>query len=181
MKAILLPLLFLVSMSAFAIQEGQSTMSAPTAATVSTEKANLTEAGFHYSSINDGSAFATVGLIHEFANGFALGMRGFLPMQYTKQSQAYMGQLVSRFILLNENDQMYIEGTMAQGFFNGTYSGMPFVTIGADYGYSHKINNQIALGGSLGIDYSNQRITQDDMTNRRTLYSKFSLNGSYYF
>src|SRR5665213_2080635 len=172
MKAIFFTLLCFVTSAAFAADDvGQITMVAPKAASVSTEKTNITEAGFHYTSINDGSAFATVGLIHEFDNGFAIGARGFLPMQYTKQAQAFMGQAIARFILLNEIDQMYVEGTIAQGFFNGTENGQPFATLGADYGYMHKFTDKIALGGSLGMDYSGQRITQDTVSDQRTLYS----------
>ena len=180
-SSIALLIVCLFSSFASAAETGQITMSAPRTESLSTEKSNLTEGGFNYTSLNEGSMFSTVAVIHEFDNGFALGARGFFPMQYTKQSQAYMGQAVARFILLNEIDQMFIEGTLAQGFFNGTKDGVPFVTLGSDYGYMHKFTDKLAAGGSLGLDYSNQRITQDTVTGQRTLYSKISLYGTYYF
>jgi hypothetical protein len=181
MKSFLITFLCFITTSVWAADVGQITMVAPKAAALVPEKSNITEAGMNYSSLNDGSLFATIALVHEWDNGFAAGVRGFLPMQYTKQEQAYMGQVLGRFIILNDIDQMYIEGTLAQGFFNGSNDGMPFFTLGTDYGYMHKFTDKLAAGGSLGLDYSDRRITGDTLYNQRTLYSKLSIFGAFYF
>jgi hypothetical protein len=188
MKSFALVLVTLFAGAAFAADTGQITMQAPKTQTLMEDKANITEAGFHYSSINDGSAYATVGVVHEFDNGFALGVRAFLPVEFNNQAQAYIGEAMGRFILYNEVDlamnsldQMYIEGTLAQGFFNGEGDGHPFVLMGADYGYMHHFTDKFAAGGNLGLDYSGQRITHGDYSNDRTLYSKLTLLGSYTF
>jgi len=181
MKALFISLLCLASVSAFALEEGQIVMTTPKVQNYNADKSNITEAGLTYSSINDGSAFATVGVIHEWDNGFGLGVRGYLPIGFQHQEQAYLGNVVARFIILNEIDQMFIEGSMGQGFFNGKNEGQPFYTIGAGFGYMHKFTDKLAAGGILGIDYSDKRITDDLLYNDRTLYSKVSVFGSYYF
>jgi hypothetical protein len=166
---------------AFAAQEGEITMksTAPAAPGLSS---NLTEAGFAYSSINNGSAFATVAILHEWDNGIALGARGLLPMQYTKQASAYMGQLLARFMVLNDTNQIFIEPTLTQGWFNDTFKTMAFGMFGADFGYQRQINSQFAVGGRIGMDYSRQRITQDTiLSDTDVIYNKIAVTGAYYF
>jgi hypothetical protein len=103
-------------------------------------------------------------------------------LQYSKIAQAYLGELVARFMLVNEVNQMYLEGTATQGFFNDQQGTMPFLMAGANYGYMRRINSDFKLGASIGVDYANARITQDSFsTSSPIIYNKIALSGSYYF
>ena len=95
-----------------------------------------------------------------------------------------MGELVARFMLINDTNQMYVEGTATQGFFNDQYQygTTAFVMAGANYGYMRRINSDIKIGASIGIDYSTARISQDQLvTGAGIIYNKIALSGSYYF
>lgn len=183
MKSVVLSLVSIVSLSAFAASnDGALVISTPQAGMIEKPMgmSDFTEFGFQYSSLNDGSPYATVGMIREWDNGFAFGARGMMPMTYSKQAQAYVGQVLARFILLNTVDQMYIEPTLAFAHFNGDDSAN-FLMYGASYGYLHKFTKTLAAGGSLGVDYANSRVTRDTVLSQGTLYNKFSVVGSYYF
>lgn len=182
MKLLLVTLLAAFATTAFAAEEGQITMANPEPTTNSLWKGeNLTEASVQYSSINNGSVFAAVGLMHEWDNGFALGVRGYVPMQYTKQDAAYMAQIAARFLLMNDVNQMYVEGTVTEGFFNDAVGTNSFQMIGADYGFTRKITKEISVGGVLGIDFSPTRIAQDTTASGSTFYNKIAVVGNYYF
>ena len=186
MRGALVSLIFLAitaSPAAFAADLQGGEIKAPTQNSTSDwDRQNLTEAGFQYSSLNNGTPFGTAGLFHEFNNGFTAGLRGYVPLQYSKVAQAYLGELVARFMLVNETNQMYLEGTFTQGFFNDQLGTMPFLMGGANYGYMRRINSDFKLGASIGVDYANARITQDSFsTGSPIIYNKIALSGSYYF
>lgn len=179
MKSLLL-ILVCASSFAFAAQEGEITMRTPGEQSTLTAQ-NLTEGGVSYTSLNDGSAYATVALIHEWSSGFGLGVRGFLPMQYTKQDSAYMGQVLARFIILNDANQIFVEPTVTQGFFNTPSQTLAFTNAGFDIGYQRQIRPDISVGGRLGADYSNSRITGGELATASTIYNKIAVTGAYYF
>lgn len=181
MKSFSLALIAFFASSAFAADVGQITMSQPQTESLTLENSNVTEAGLRFSSVNDGSVYATVGVIHEFENGFGLGVRGYMPVEFKNQSQAYMGEIVSRFMLLNAEDQMYIDGSLTGAFFNGKGNGEGFALIGAEWGYKHQFTPQIAAGGNIGVDYSDRRVSDNTISNDSTLYSKASVFGAFYF
>jgi len=182
MKSLLLFIMSFTSFSAFAAtNDGALVMPAPQRTESVTDQVNFAEFGFQYSSINDGSADAAIGALHEWPNGFALGFRALLPMSFTNQAQAYMGEIVSRFMILNEGDQMYVEPTVGYGYFNSIQGGH-FTTIGAGFGYMHKFTRTLALSGLLGVDYSSSRVSGDTViSGSNVLYNKVMVSGSYYF
>ena len=185
MKSSLIFILGLMVTGSLSAQEQVGKISMNPSGSVSpySSRSNLTEGGYQHSSLSEGSDFATVAFLHEFDNGFTLGIRGFLPMQ-AKPSQIFMGQAVGRFVLLNEINQLYIEGTAAEGYLARSAGGQTFQTFGLDVGLMRKITTDFALGASLGADYSNQFVSRElsEVTaNGGSLYSKVSLNGNLYF
>lgn len=102
-------------------------------------------------------------------------------MSFTKQAQAYMGQILARFILLNEGDQIFIEPTITQGYYNGEYQGGMFANLGGGIGYTHNYKKLWSFGAILGAEYSPWRISRDRMIEGSTLYNKVAFTGSYYF
>jgi hypothetical protein len=172
----------LTAANAFAqIEVGQVSTRASQFTTAETLN-NITEAGFQISSINDGSVFASLAVTHEFENGFDLGVRGLLPMEYRKQAQAYMGEVFGRFMMVNDVNQMYIETNLTQGFFNTNYGTVAFGMVGASYGYTRHIGKQFALGALIGVDYSPSQLSHDGVFNHSsTLYNHIGVSGGYYF
>lgn len=182
MKHLLLATLTLISGLAHATQEGQITMSAPAAQTSSGMKMNLTEVGLTYSSISNGMSFASVGVIHEYENGFSLGARGLMPLQFTDNSQIYMGQVVGRFMILNEANQIYVDTTLGLAYANQKDEGASFGVGGLAVGYLHQIQRDLKVGASLGADYSYRRIEDGTVvTTGGTLNNRLGINGTYAF
>ena len=181
MKNLVLALACVLSFSALAATDVGVISTTTDSVVTPSDRSNFMEAGMQYSSMNEGTPFATVALVHEWKNGFALGARGLLPMAFAKQAQSYMGQIMMRFILLNEGDQVFVEPTISQGYFNGVEEGRLFATVGMNVGYTHNIKKLWSVGGMLGVDYSPSRISRDEITNRSTLYNKVAVTGSYYF
>jgi hypothetical protein len=161
--------------------EGQITMSQGAATAPASDGYNYGEVTMQYSSINNGSAFATVGGLHEFDNGFAVGARGYLPLQYV-QAQAYMLQAVGRFFLMNNENHLYVDGTLTYGFFNNrTSDTASFQMLGTEIGFSHNLDKQFSVGGEIGVDFSPYRIAQDTVSTARTFYNKIAVTGKYTF
>lgn len=149
---------------------------------VEAKATNLTDLSFQYSSLNDGTAFAGVGLMHEWMSGVALGVRGYLPLQYTRNLQMYMGEIALRLMIQNDLTQMYFEPTLTQGFFNDNSGQSSFGMAGLGYGFSRQINKQFSVGALLGVEYSGARIRNDQVTyGTPTFYNKIALTGGYYF
>jgi hypothetical protein len=145
-------------------------------------KYNSTEAGFQYSSINNGSAFAHIAIIHEFKNGFSIGARGLMPMNYTSDSQIYQGQAFGRFIILNEITQMHIEPSITQVIVSDDAGTHPIPMFGAAYGISRIIKNNLAVGGQIGVDFAGDRIAHNEIrSGTSTIYNRLSVNGTYAF
>ena len=150
----------LLSFSALAMDSSQVQSTTPQVVTtiIPAEKISprneLVEAGFAVSSINDGSSFFTAAINHEFSNWFTLGLRGLLPMAFDEKAQVYEVQASARINLLNEENVIYGEGQLTQGFFNGDYDTQPFGMVGVSAGYSRKLPEGFTFGVSYGIDYS---------------------------
>ncbi len=143
---------------------------------------NLTDFSLAYSSILKGSSYAGVGLMKEWDNGYALGVRGFMPLTFDKDTNVYMGQIALRMMLLNESNQIYVEPEYTQGFYNhvGQNTGY-FNMFGAVVGFNHPFNKNFTLGASLGVDYALQTVTEQRLTDTHTFYNKISVVGGYYF
>lgn len=182
MKLLAVSLLGLISSVAFAQIEVSQLSTNAHQVTQIMEHNNVTEAGFQMSSINNGSAFASLSVAHEFDNGFDLGIRGLLPMEYSKQAQAYMGQIYGRFMLVNDINQMYIEINGTQGFFNAPEGTDAFNMIGAGYSYTRHLTAQFAASALIGVDYSGTRLSHDEViSSSPTFYNHIGVSGSYFF
>lgn len=181
MRSLILVLIGGFASLAMAAEESRISVHPPTSAMVSTTD-NFTEIGAEYNSINDGTPFATLGLIHEFANGFSLGVRGDLPLRFKSQGEAYLGQVLGRFMLMNEINQMYLEPTITEAFFNGIGGAVNFAMFGASYGYNRVIAKDLLVGAHIGMEYSSARVSQGQVfAGEGTLYSIIGLSSSYYF
>lgn len=181
MKMFLAMVIGLAAGSAMAAEESSISTHPPQSAMVSTTN-NLTEIGMEYSSINNGTPYATVGLIHEFSNGFSLGVRGDLPLQFASQSNSYIGQILGRFMLMNEINQMYLEPVLGEAFFNGVGPATNFAMFGLGYGYNRVLMKDLVVGAHVGVDYASARVVGDNVySGERTFYSRIGLSGSYYF
>lgn len=143
---------------------------------------NVVEAGFQISSINSGSTFLTASVYREFAQWFSLGLRGMVPVEFDSEEQVYGVSLAPRFNILNNENIIYGEGQLTQGFFNDTFDTTPFVLMGVSAGYAHKFVNGLTIGVSYGIDYSQSRIRYGALySNTDSLYNKLCMTGGYYF
>ena len=148
---------------------------------INTTKYNTTEAGMTYSSMNNGTAFINIGVVHEFTNGFALGVRGGLPMQYSRDNQLYSGEILGRFMLLNETNRMYIEPTITQFLFNDNTGTNPFMAIGSNFAFVRQINKDMSVGGLLGANYASTRVVRGVWQDTEAINSQFGVTGSYAF
>lgn len=143
---------------------------------------NFTELGMEYSSINNGTPYASIGLIHDFANGFSVGARGDMPLRFNSQSNSYLLQILGRFMMMNTVNQMYLEPTLTEAVFNGNNGAINFLMTGLNFGYNRVIAKDLIVGAHIGVDYASDRISQDQIfASERTLYSKLGVAGSYYF
>ncbi|MBX3020852.1 MAG: hypothetical protein KF799_04185 [Bdellovibrionales bacterium] len=184
MKALFLSLLFVLSLPALAEDEvGAVTYKLTGEKSIDFTKNNFTEVGFSMSSINNGSRFTNMVIAHDFANGFTLGARGLIPIDYGRGSETYMGQVFGRFPILNAENIIYIEAAITQGFFNAdTLNGTdPFAMLGATYGYARRFKNDFSAGLALGVDWSTSRISRDIIVSSSSLVNHVTLTGGYYF
>lgn len=168
------------SISSMPSNEGQITMKTESAK-VDLTKYNSSEAGIGYSSIDNGTAFIQMALVHEFQNGFALGGRANLPMQYSRNQQIYSGQLLARFMIMNNVNKMYIEPALTQALLNGDYGNHTFLALGASYGFMREIKRDMILGARVGIDGSGTRVANGTFRESQTFYNSIALMGSYGF
>lgn len=190
MKTVWISILFAIALPASAQETGGS-VSFRSASTSSTSilstapdysKNDFTEAGFTTSSINGGSTFATVSLGHEFENGFTLGARGLMPMNFARESQIYLGQVFGRFPFLNAQNILYIEPRITQGFFSAEGGGTNyFAMFGATYGYIRRFKGDFALGINIGADYAPSRPARNQFVSSSAILSQLGLTGGYYF
>lgn len=182
MRHLVFAALLSLSVIASATQEGQITMAAPAAVSSSDMKMSFSEVGFTYSSINNGMSFASVGMLRENLSGFAWGARGMMPLEFTENSQIYMGQLVGRFIILNEAQQIYIDTTGGLAYLNQPSGGIGFGVFGLAVGYLHQVQKDLRVGASLGADFSNQRIVGGvAFSTDGTLNNRIGINGTFSF
>ena len=180
MKSLLL--MTLASISAFTFAQSNAvSLNAKDLALVSS-KSNTMEAGMAVSSINNGTVFATISYMHEYQEGYALGVRGNLPLEFSKQSNTYAVQGVGRFMFVNDVNRMYLEANLTQGFFNDIRGTKPFWMIGGDYGYARMITRQLSVGGRIGLDFATARLSRNEINRgASTLYNTIALEGSYFF
>lgn len=141
----------------------------------------LVEAGFTVSSINSGSTFIAATINHEFSDWFTMGLRGLVPMAFDEKAQVYEVQGLMRVNLLNEDNVIYGEGQLTQGFFNGDYDTTPFVMMGVSAGYARKLPEGFSVGVSYGIDYSTTRVRDSRAYETNSLYNKLAFIGGFYF
>jgi hypothetical protein len=143
---------------------------------------NLVEGGFTMSSINDGSMFLNACIAREFASWFTVGLRGLVPFAFDEDAQIYGVQLAPRINVLNDDNVVYGEGQLTQGFFNDAFDTTPFIMMGVSAGYAHKFVNGLTIGVSYGIDYSQSRIRDGVLfESTDSLYNKLAMTGGYYF
>ena len=180
MKSAFLILLAIGSLGVFA-QMNAVTIPAKDLALVST-KNNTMEAGMDVSSINSGTVSAAITYMHEYDMGFALGLRGEMPLEFNNQASVYQVQGVGRFIFVNDINRMFGEATLTQAFFNDVGGTSPFFMVGANVGYTRMITRQISVGGRLGLDLATARLSHNDIDrSATTLYNKLAVEGAYFF
>ncbi len=183
MKIVIFAAITLLSLTALAestLNSGTVSLSASEMALIS-PKSNTAEAGLETSSINNGTTFATIAMVHEFVGGYSLGVRGFVPMDFHGQSNAYMVQILARFMFMNDVNQLYAEPRLTQGFFNDTKDTIPFVMLGANMGYNRMLTKEISVGGHLGVDFASVRIAGNRTESGRLFYNNIGVGGNYYF
>jgi CubicO group peptidase (beta-lactamase class C family) len=185
--AALLPLLAALA-SVSTAQAASEILTAPqisaksSTVSVPLDRSSVTEAGAIVSSINDGALFGTVGFFHEYEDGFTLGGRAVLPMQYSHDAQVYAAQGVGRFMLSYDANQMYLEATISEDIFTKQGETLLTTMVGANYGYMRVISQDVRIGAAIGLDYSRDRIEDNAFAfNSPTVYNKFAIMGSLYF
>jgi hypothetical protein len=177
----------LISFSALAMDASQVQSTTPQVVTTIipaeqiSPRNELVEAGFMVSSINSGSSFVTATIGHEFSEWFTLGLRGLVPLAFDEKAQVYEVQANARINLLNDENVIYGEGQLTQGFFNGDYDTEPFGMIGVSAGYARKLPEGFSVGVSYGIDYSSSRVRDSRIYELNSIYNKLALTGGYYF
>jgi hypothetical protein len=180
MKSVLLTLLAVGSINALA-QTNAVTLPAKDLALVST-KNNTMEGGMEVSSLNNGTVSAAISYIHEYDMGFALGIRGEMPLEFNNQSNTYQIQGLGRFLFVNDVNRLFAEGNLTQAFFNDVAGTTPFFMIGGNVGYSRMITRQISVGGRLGLDLATARLSHNDIDrSSTTIYNKLAVEGAYFF
>lgn len=182
MKYLFASLLCALVVPAFASEITTTSMTTAPASSTSTSSA-LTDFSLMYSSLIKGTSYAGVGLMKEWDSGIGLGVRGYMPLTFDKDTQIYMGQVLMRVLFLNEANQMYLEPAYTQGFYNKASSSVRlFGMFGLTYGFNHQFTKNLMMGASLGVDYSTARATEQVLaTSSSTFYNKVSVVGSYYF
>lgn len=144
-----------------------------------------TEVGFGISSVNAGTSYGLVSYWNEFNPGVAVGARLGIPMNFSSEDQNFLAQLAARFFLVNTVNMIFLDAHLSlaaqttQEVGTDVYPGL-----GLDYGYKREINRNVAIGGSLGLDY----LHHDTGSNARggaaagwNLFSQANLFGAYYF
>lgn len=182
MKNLIASLICALTIPAFASELTTTGMTVASATPASTSSA-LTDLSLMYSSLVKGTSYAGVGLMKEWDSGIGLGVRGYMPLTFDKDTQIYMGQVLMRVLFLNETNQMYFEPTYTQGFYNRASSSVRlFGMFGLTYGFNHQFTKNLMMGASLGVDYSTARATEQTLaTSSSTFYNKVSVVGGYYF
>lgn len=190
MKSLVLSVLFALALPAFAFEDlststpsgGSVSFRARKEQPVDFSKNNFTEIGYQLSSINNGSSYTNLALAHDFDNGFTLGVRGSLPMEFTRESQTYLGQVFGRFPLMNAENILYIELTAGSGMFTGDQvSNRVFGMVGGTYGYVRRFPGDFSAGLNVGVNYATSRITKDVFVSRSTIVNHIAFTGGYYF
>jgi hypothetical protein len=121
-------------------------------------------------------------IAREFASWFTVGLRGLVPFAFDEDAQIYGVQLAPRINVLNDDNVVYGEGQLTQGFFNDAFDTTPFIMMGVSAGYAHKFVNGLTIGVSYGIDYSQSRIRDGVLfESTDSLYNKLAMTGGYYF
>ncbi len=143
-------------------------------------KTMATEFGIMSSSINSGTRFANVGIMRQWQNGFELGVRGLMPVDFERETQTYMGQLFMRFDFVNAVNVMFLETSLFQGFFSD-FGTTAFAGFGATYGYRRELMNDFTAGVNIGVDWSTSRISRDNISDVSALYSRLGVVGGYNF
>ncbi|MEM7645968.1 MAG: hypothetical protein AAF203_03575 [Pseudomonadota bacterium] len=122
------------------------------------------EPSFTVSSINDGSQFLGIGLMGAVAPWLKLGVEGELPANFDSDAQIYFLRGFVRIPLLDNENQLYIQGALSYGYAELLYSTFQtniqarnaefFENLEAMIGYSRHVGGNWSLGGRLGAQYS---------------------------
>lgn len=183
--------LFAFAFPAFAEEIGTEVGSVVYRATgeknVDFSKNNTTEFGFQLSSINTGTRFANIAVTHDFQSGLTIGGRGLMPVDYASESQTYIGQVFTRFPLMNNENILYIETALSAGVFSNAETpeissdNTTFMMLGASYGYTRRFGREFSAGIALGVDWTGSRMIHDQVVSRSTIVNHATINGGYYF
>ncbi len=174
--------------SAFANTESASAMASTSTSTsvlatpVDFTKTMSSEIGMTVSSINRGSVFTSLAVNREFGDWFTGGLRALVPTEFSRETQTYVLQAYGRFPILNNENVIYFEPQISQGFLSGNTDTSPFWLVGAAYGYNRRFAGNFTAGASVGVDFSSWRISEEGTSaGQRSLYSRIGLTGGYFF
>lgn len=184
-------LTFILTFNAYA-QETMSTdtqmLSTATSTTVAPEELtetqtynNATEFGVMVSSINSGSQFTSLGLLHKFAGDWEIGVRGLLPMNLEREAQVYQGHAFLRYDFINQKNVLFLEGSIYQGLYSRLGNEL-FAGFGGTYGFRRNFTRELNAGINLGADYSSSRISRDTIASSvGAFYTRMTVSGGYNF
>jgi hypothetical protein len=163
--------------------EGASTTSASILATpVDFTKTMSSEIGMTVSSLNRGSVFTSLSINREFGNWFTGGLRALVPTEFNREAQTYIFQAYGRLPILNNENVIYFEPQISQGYLSSNSDASSFWLIGAAYGYNRRFSDNFTVGANVGVDFSTWRISEEGYgVGQRSFYSRIGLTGGYYF
>ena len=140
------------------------------------------ESSVSFSTINESSRFMSVAIVADFLPWFSIGVEGDLPTDFEKQEQFYMARLLSRVYLLKNNNEVYIQPSVSQGFFNSVGDSGRFESLGLLFGYMRTLTNDWEFGGKLGTQLVNTKFENGNISARENVFnSRFSVVGAYRF
>ena len=154
------------------------------AAPVDFTKSMSSEIGMTISSLNRGSVFTSLAVNREFGDWFTGGLRALVPTEFNRETQTYVFQAYGRFPILNNENVIYFEPQISQGYLSSKTDASPFWLVGAAYGYNRRFTGNFTAGANVGVDFSTWRISESEegtSSGQRTLYSRIGLTGGYYF
>lgn len=178
MKYIFVAIVFLLVAPSFAEENLLKTEADAT----DTSRNYAMEPTFSISSINGGTRFVGVAIIADVASWLSIGLEGDLPFEFEKQDQIYNARMLGRIYLLNtDSNNIFIQGSLTQGFYNGRGDVTSFGSLGATIGFMQNINQNWDVGARLGAEYANARFEDGFATDQQTFYNRLSVVGAYHF
>ena len=126
------------------------------------------------------SPWIGLGPLFTIVDSAKIGLRGFVPLTKPFDKSTYALQIFSRFCLARgENSEFFIEPSFAENF----YTVLPFSSVGLGVGATDRVNSNLSVGISGGIEVSRVVVDSVGLERRDSLiiYPKISFLTNFNF